>query len=143
MEILKTVFSYVNAFIFISISCFHYYWAFGGKYGYKAVLPESESTNKKVFIPGKFATFIVATLFLLIATGFFLIGQHPIVISTAIPSYFLYTMVGFTFMRAVGDFKYVGFFKKKSSTLFAINDAKYYSPLCLYIALTTAYIVIT
>lgn len=142
MEILKTVFSYINAGAFFGVACFHYYWAFGGKYGYKAVLPEFPN-NKKVFAPSHSITFIVATLFLIIAIGFFLIGRYPIVITTSAPSYFLYGLTGLTFIRAIGDFKYVGFFKKKSKSLFAINDTKYYSPLCLYIALSTAYIVIS
>ena len=141
MEILKTVFSYINASTFFVVACFHYYWAFGGKYGYKAVLPEFPN-NKKVFTPSHSITFIVATLFLIIAIGFFLIGRYPIFIITSIPPYFLYGLAGITFIRAIGDFKYIGFFKKKSNTLFAINDTKYYSPLCLYIALSCIYIVI-
>lgn len=37
--------------------------------------------------------------------------------------------------RAMGDFKYVGFFKKVTSTSFAKRDSSYYSPLCLGIGL--------
>jgi Protein of unknown function (DUF3995) len=38
------------------------------------------------------------------------------------------------FLRAIGDFRYVGFFKKVKQTVFARLDSKYYSPLCLFIA---------
>lgn len=38
-------------------------------------------------------------------------------------------------LRAMGDFNYVGFFKKVRETDFAINDSKYYSPLCLGLGL--------
>ena len=43
-------------------------------------------------------------------------------------------------VRAVGDFKYVGFFKKIEGTIFAQNDTRYYSPLCLLISLNAFYI---
>ena len=38
---------------------------------------------------------------------------------------------GIFLLRAVGDFRYVGFFKKVKNTAFARNDTRYYSPLCL------------
>jgi hypothetical protein len=34
-------------------------------------------------------------------------------------------------LRAVGEFRYVGFFKKIKNTSFAKMDSQYYSPLCL------------
>lgn len=39
--------------------------------------------------------------------------------------------------RAIGDFKYVGFFKKYRSTKFGQNDTKYFSPLCMVIGILT------
>lgn len=36
-------------------------------------------------------------------------------------------------LRAVGEFKYIGFFKKMKNSQFARLDTKYYSPLCLFI----------
>jgi len=38
-------------------------------------------------------------------------------------------------LRAIGDFNYVGFFKKIKDTNFGKMDSKYYSPLCLVIAI--------
>lgn len=37
-------------------------------------------------------------------------------------------------IRAIGDFKYVGVFKKVQRTGFARNDTKIYTPLCVIIA---------
>jgi hypothetical protein len=37
-------------------------------------------------------------------------------------------------IRAIGDFKYVGFTKKVKSSTFAELDTKFFSPLCLVIA---------
>ncbi|WP_236336773.1 DUF3995 domain-containing protein [Paenibacillus auburnensis] len=36
-------------------------------------------------------------------------------------------------LRAVGDFRWVGFFKKQQGTVFAKRDTFLYSPLCLFI----------
>ncbi len=38
------------------------------------------------------------------------------------------------FLRAIGDFRYVGFFKKVRTTDFAYRDRWYFSPLCSIIA---------
>ncbi len=40
-------------------------------------------------------------------------------------------------IRAIGEFNYVGFFKKIKYTQFGRNDTKYYSPLCLIIGILT------
>jgi hypothetical protein len=37
-------------------------------------------------------------------------------------------------LRAVGDWKYVGFFRRASESAFAYWDLRLYSPLCLFIA---------
>ena len=39
------------------------------------------------------------------------------------------------FIRAIGDFKYVGFFKKVKQTTFGEMDTTYFSPLCLVISM--------
>jgi hypothetical protein len=137
METLKNISAIVNGFIFIAIAGFHYYWAFGGKYGFNAVLPEIENSGKKAFVPGKIATFVVATLFLSVGLFFIIVGLQYSLFPQKATSYILYAITAATFIRAIGDFKYVGFFKKKSNSLFAINDAKYYSPLCVVISLLT------
>jgi hypothetical protein len=50
-------------------------------------------------------------------------------------------LIAFIFLaRAVGDFNYVGFFKRVKRTAFAKNDSRYFAPLCLFIAVTSAVI---
>lgn len=41
-------------------------------------------------------------------------------------------------VRAVGDFRYVGFFKRIRGSRFARMDTLYYSPLCAALALSIA-----
>ncbi|AZA55575.1 DUF3995 domain-containing protein [Chryseobacterium sp. G0201] len=42
-----------------------------------------------------------------------------------------------SFIRAIGDFRYIGFFKKITSSSFAKKDTLIYSPLCILISLLT------
>jgi hypothetical protein len=46
------------------------------------------------------------------------------------------------FIRAVGDFKFIGFFKTIKSTRFGINDTQIFSPLCIIISLLSLLIFI-
>lgn len=130
--------SWLNAFIFLVIAAFHYYWALGGRYGFSVVLPEVEHSGKKAFIPGPLATAVVATVFLSIA--FLYKGWLPL--PPGLNRAGLWMIAGITCLRAIGDFRYVGFFKKKSSTAFAVYDNRYFSPLCLYLALSTAFMLL-
>jgi glucan phosphoethanolaminetransferase (alkaline phosphatase superfamily) len=134
MEIILCV---INAFIFIVISAFHFYWAMGGKVGFDVVLP-SNTEGVKSLNPSKFITFIVACVFLGIAI-FYLIKAHliPIKLNGLIDVFGLYPLVLVLIIRAIGDFKYVGFFKTVKNTPFARYDTRYYAPLCLFLGLST------
>lgn len=37
-------------------------------------------------------------------------------------------------LRGVGEFRYVGLFKRVKGSRFARNDTRFYSPLCLMLA---------
>ncbi len=43
-------------------------------------------------------------------------------------------------LRAVGDFRYVGFFKSVGGTRFATMDTWCYSPVCLALSIGVAYV---
>ncbi len=139
MEIVRLVSGSICAVIFIGVAVIHYYWVFGGKLGIDVALPELEQTREKAFVPGKFATFVVATLFLSIGIIYFIIGFKVESFFLVYKLYFLYALSAITFIRAVGDFKYVGFFKKVKHSKFAEYDTKYFSPLCLAIAFITVF----
>ena len=130
----------INALIFTIISGFHFYWAMGGKVGFDVVLP-SNMEGIKSLNPSKLITFIAACVFLSVAI-FYLIKAH--LIHLPLPelmiNYGLYLLAIVLIIRAIGDFKYVGFFKSIKNTPFAIYDTKYYSPLCLFLGLSTLFI---
>lgn len=127
----------INALIFTIISGFHFYWAMGGKVGFDVVLP-SNTEGSKSLNPSKLITCVAACVFLSVAI-FYLIKAHliPIKLNGLIQLFGLYPLAIVLIIRAIGDFKYVGFFKKIKNTPFARYDTQYYSPLCLFLALTT------
>jgi hypothetical protein len=119
----------INTLIFLIISGFHFYWAFGGTYGSQAVIPNIE--GKAVFRPSILATIAVALAMLVGAW----LSWTPIGKTDSNILIYGNLAIGIVFLiRAIGDFKYAGFFKKVKGTLFAKNDSRYYSPLCLVVS---------
>jgi hypothetical protein len=127
----------LNAVIFTLLSSIHFYWLMGGKWGVAFSLPSNPSTSTQDFLfkPSIVATFVVAIgllLFAIITLGN--VVSLPFGINQY---YFRYgdMLISIIFLlRAIGDFKYVGFFKQIRETSFAKMDTKLYAPLCLFIA---------
>ncbi|MFJ7666753.1 DUF3995 domain-containing protein [Lysinibacillus sp. NPDC097195] len=123
------------------ISMLHVYWACGGRWGAKVVVPIKKDGQEPVFVPRKLATLLVAFLLLVAACllfvqGIYLQGVQEVTLLT-------FGCAGCAvifFIRAIGDFKYVGFFKKITHSLFARNDTWFYSPLCLLIAIVYLFV---
>ncbi len=124
-----------NTFILLAISGIHFFWAFGGRWGADAAIPTNEE-GKTMLSPDIFATLIVALAILAMA---FLHLEKVQVVSLPIPAwvnvYGLKIIAGIFLLRAIGEFRFVGFFKKVKGTKFATLDTKYYSPLCLILSI--------
>jgi Protein of unknown function (DUF3995) len=118
------------AAVFGGLAAVHVYWAFGGRRGHDGAIPVVE--GKPLFRPGRGATLVVAAL-LAIAGG--LILARAGVVGSCAPTFVTrwgtWGVAAVLTLRAVGDFKYVGFFKRRVDTRFARLDARYYSPLAL------------
>jgi hypothetical protein len=128
------------ALIFFIIGGVHIYWFFGGKWGLDSAIPSTDSGDVSMR-PSKFATLMVA--FGLISFGLFylVMGGLLKIESTDATLKFVGVSIPIIFLvRAIGDFNYVGFFKKTKNTHFAKMDRKYFSPLCLLIAISGLYI---
>lgn len=121
--------------IFTTLSAFHFYWFFGGNWGLEKVIPTKRGERFDISIP-KFATLIVALgLFLL---GFIYLIKSGLInlqLPNAINKYGLWFIPAIFILRAIGDFNYVGLFKKIKHTEFANADSKVFIPLCLAIGL--------
>lgn len=131
------VFALFNFTALMLISGIHIYWALGGKAGVKAAIPELK--GNALFEPGIPGTMLVALL--MAASAFYFLFKVQIFSADSLnrlPSWvdeFGAWILGAVFLiRAVGEFRYVGFFKKDKSSLFARLDSRYYSPLCMLLA---------
>ncbi|WP_242223807.1 DUF3995 domain-containing protein [Bacillus cereus group sp. BfR-BA-01380] len=126
----------VGASILVFISLIHMYWGCGGSWGSKVVLPMKKDSGEYAFVPRKIGTFAVALAILcfamiLLAQSEYLSFWNP----SRYTKWGCIALAGIFFLRAIGDMKYVGFFKKVKGTKFSMYDSWLYSPLCLYIAL--------
>ena len=132
--------SIFNAMAFFGISLIHVYWALGGKWGISVAIPKVRPhSQQKAFSPGFFMTILVATVFA--AWGCLTlhsIGYCTFLDSWIPPQYFniLSTIVAIILgLRAIGEFRYVGFFKKIKDTDFAFYDTRFYAPLCFILSI--------
>ncbi len=121
--------------IFIILGIIHVYWAIGGHWAFDIALPTNEK-GKKVLNPRKFDSAVVGLaltifgLFYLQISGLisFCFFDWMIVYGRwIIPSIFI--------LRAVGEFRYVGLFKKIKQTEFGKLYTVFFSPLCLGIGM--------
>ena len=132
---LTTLIGLLLFFTFSFLSVIHFYWGLGGKWGANAAIP-TKANKEKVMNPKLFECFVVA--FGLLGFGLFILVKTKI-LSFYLPNwlmkYGLWILSAIFILRAIGEFKYVGFFKKNRSTQFGQLDTKYYSPLCLAIGL--------
>ena len=131
-----TTIAIIEIGIFLFLSGIHFYWAFGGKWGTDAVFPTKDDQTPMA-MPGIIPTLIVAFGFLVFA---FIVLANVTNLNMEFPNwinillkYGLWVIAGIFLIRAIGEFNYVGFFKKVKNTKFGINDTKYYWPLCLII----------
>lgn len=130
----------INTIIFLLLALLHLYWAFGGELWYGAVLPTNSSGSRRME-PGIAATFVVAFGLLLFA--FISLGNRGLWDKHVNRKYFNYgaLLLSVIFLlRAVGDFRFVGFFKSVNRTQFAQNDTWFFSPFCLLMAAINLFI---
>lgn len=121
-----SIFSILLVINFGALSFLHMYWAFGGRWGIENAAPVNEA-GKKFLNTGVMPSLVVAVGLALFSAYYIILPSGVLAIAGwIIPSIF--------FIRAIGDFRYVGFFKKVKSSTFAELDTKFYSPLCLVIA---------
>lgn len=123
----------VGGILFV-LSMIHLYWLSGGKWGMQAVIPIDG--GQAAFQPSQAATALVAVL--LAAAGWFVLELGGVV-SLLYPVWLLrdggWLLAAVFLLRAVGDFRLMGLFKKQKGSRFAQWDTRLYVPLCASIAL--------
>ncbi|WP_215225287.1 DUF3995 domain-containing protein [Echinicola shivajiensis] len=120
----------LSSILFV-LGIIHFNWVMGGKFGFEVSLPTNEK-GERVLNPKKIDSVVVGLgltsfgLFYLIKSGSIEYSLPEWIMNYAgwiLPLIFL--------LRAIGEFKYVGFFKSVKETDFGKIDSKFFSPLCL------------
>lgn len=133
---MTTIIAVLLISIFSLLSSIHFYWAFGGKRWNDAVIPTKEN-NAQAKMPGIITTLIVALGLLVfgLVVLMHLIDFKRSLLTELVQLYGLWLIASIFILRAIGEFNYIGFFKKIDQTKFGKNDTRYYSPLCLIIGI--------
>ncbi|WP_186755825.1 DUF3995 domain-containing protein [Echinicola salinicaeni] len=125
------------SFILFVLGIIHFNWVFGGKFGFVESLPTNEK-GERVLNPKKIDSAVVGLG--LTAFGlFYLVKSGMIEIEYSWPEWIMnyagWIIPLIFLLRAVGEFKYVGFFKSIRETDFGKMDSKFFSPLCLILGI--------
>ena len=119
--------------VFVLLALWHFYMAFAPASGESGAVPSID--GKPLFAPSRTATLAVGIVLLLFAS---LMAATAEILATGLPEPLLtwlsYALALGLLARAIGDFKYVGFFKRVRESRFAGLDTRIYSPLCLLLA---------
>jgi hypothetical protein len=113
----------------------HFYWAAGGERGLDAVLPVHD--GRRLLSPSRAGTLVVGVLLLagsaclLMRVGLVARGLFP-----GLTEWGTRIMAILFALRAIGDFRHVGFFKRVHGSRFAYWDTRLYSPLCVLLLLS-------
>jgi hypothetical protein len=124
----------LGAVVLAGVGGLHVYWACGGRLGKSAVVPERD--GRPLFSPSPAGTLLVAGLFLggaacLLARLRVLGGSSPVA-----AGWCTWAMAAVFLLRAVGDFRYLGLFKRVRGSRFAFWDTRLYAPLCLVLSVS-------
>ncbi len=120
-----------GSLVMLFIAGLHFYWAMGGEKLSENVLPERPDGGK-LFRPSPVGTFAVGLVLLTVAVSI----SAPMFMSGLEVFWIRIVASVIFFIRFVGDFRYVGLFKKMKSSGFARYDTLVYTPLSLFFAVS-------
>jgi hypothetical protein len=134
---MTTALAAVVCAVFLVLALWHFRMAFVQPTGETGGVPSVD--GKPLFVPSTQATLLVGIVLtsfagLVAATAGFVDVGLPTVLLVWLSYGLALGLVG----RAVGEFRYVGFFKRVRGTPFARLDTWVYSPLCLLLAIGVA-----
>ncbi|WP_292936979.1 DUF3995 domain-containing protein [Noviherbaspirillum sp.] len=130
---MHTALAVVVCVIFIGLALWHFRMAFAPTVAESGAVPTVE--GKPLFVPSRRATITVGFALLLAAALVAITdGLVPVAVPKVVPASLSYALALGLLGRAVGEFKYLGFFKRVRGTRFAKLDTLVYSPLCLLLS---------
>jgi hypothetical protein len=126
---------------FVALAVWHFYMALVPGSGRHSAVPTVE--GRPLFVPSRKATAAVGVAMLFFAG---LVAATAGMVSVALPPVALSGLCCALALgllaRAVGEFKYVGFFKRVRGSRFATLDTLIYSPMCVLLAMGVAFVVL-
>lgn len=137
---MTTALALLNGFIMTALAFLHLYWAAGGQWGLANAAPSDEA-GKRLLNTSPIASIIVGLGLSGFAAYYFSLG-FGILLPFGIEKWGALALAFIFTARAVGDFRYVGFFKKLKDTAFGRLDTRVYAPLCLYLGISSLVIAI-
>lgn len=124
-------------FVFVVLALWHFYMAAKPAASASGAVPSVG--GKPLFVPSAAATVAVALLLLTLAC---LVAATGGIINLPVPraalTWLSYALALGLLVRAIGDFKYVGFFKRVRGSRFATLDYFAFSPLCVLMGVGVA-----
>ncbi len=130
---MTTAVGFVVAAVMAALAGLHVVWALGGVTGNSAVIPSRNGVP--VMRPGRVSTIAVAVG---LAIAAFVALAAAAVVPWPMPSIpasiGCFVLAALFAARAIGEFRFVGFFKRERGTEFAWWDTRVYSPLCFAIS---------
>lgn len=134
------VLAIVVATVLVALALVHVYWAAGGRAGAAAAVP-MRAGGAPVFAPSRAATLAVAAgLGLAAALVLGRVGVTPRVGPALGYRWGAWALAAVFALRTVGEFRYVGLFKRERGTRFATLDTRVYTPLCASLAAALLYL---
>ena len=131
--VMNNLLSIIVCAVFAMLAVWHFVMAFSDLSGESAAMPSVE--GKPLFKPSRAATIAVGVVLILFGL---LVATTSGMLQIGLPKMLLvwlsYALALGLLARAIGDFKYVGFFKRVRGSRFASMDTLVYSPLCLLLA---------
>ncbi|GIL38302.1 DUF3995 domain-containing protein [Roseiterribacter gracilis] len=127
--------AFTVAAVLNTLAVLHVYWALGGRWGKDAAVPR-RATGERLFEPSSRSTWLVALALAIAAYSVRLaVRAGPLHTIAAIAV----ALLALAFLaRAIGDFRWVGAFKRERESKFAQLDTRYFVPLCLLLAVACA-----
>jgi hypothetical protein len=121
--------------VLASAALVHLYWGLGGRLGKALAIPRRAGGGGPAMRPRPVGTLAVAAA---LAIAALLVAARIGLVDSPMPVWLLRAacaVLALVFLaRAIGERRYVGFFKRVKGTRFARLDTMVYAPLCLFMA---------
>ncbi len=112
-------------------AAFHFYWAFGGKFGFSVAVPQLPNGNPLFKTRIEATLFVAAALVAMVAALLVYSFHVEFLLSRTWQGIGLTILSAVFLARGLSWHRYVGLFKKVRDTDFARNDTWFYSPACV------------